>query len=73
MPQDIKEWVAKYECVTEGSLVKQVPLTDFNKGMIDRLAKVFKIHRRYRGPRSKTPHRECHKHMAERVSIYIRR
>ena len=72
MPEDIKEWVAKYECATEGSLVKQVPLTEFNKNMIKRISKVFKIQRRYRGPRAKNIHRECHKHLAERVSVYIR-
>ena len=72
MPQDIKDWINRYDSGTEGSLVKQVPLTDFNKNMIDRIAKIVPIVRRYRGPRAKNRHRECHKQNAERVSVYIR-
>lgn len=72
MPLEIKQWIDQYSSGTENSLVKQVPLTDFNKNMIDRIAKIVPIVRRYRGPRAKNIHRECHKHMAERVSVYIR-
>ena len=72
MPPEIKQWIDQYSSGTENSLVKQVPLTDFNKNMIDRIAKIVPIVRRYRGPRAKNIHRECHKHMAERVSLYIR-
>ena len=72
MPQDIKDWIGRYDSGKEGSLVKQVPLTEANKNMIDRIAKIVPIVRRYRGPRTKNRHRECHKRNAERVSVYIR-
>lgn len=72
MPTEIKQWINQYSSSTEGSLVKQVPLTEVNKNMIDRIAKIVPIVRRYRGPRAKNRHRECHKHLAERVSVYIR-
>lgn len=66
------EFFAKYDSGEEGSLVKQVPLTKENMDIINKIAKTIPIIRRYRGPRTKNRHRECHKQNAERVSVYIR-
>lgn len=69
---EFSDWLRKYDSGDEQSLVKQVPLTSENIGIINKLAKIVPIVRRYRGPRAKNLHRECHKHMAEKVSIYLR-
>ena len=66
------EFFSKYDSGGEESLVKQVPLTKENIDIINRIAKTIPIIRRYRGPRSKNIHRECHKKNAERVSIYLK-
>ena len=69
---ELYDFFDKYDSGSEASLVKQVPLTKENIRIIDKIAKKIPIIRRYRGPRSKNIHRECHKHMAERVSVYLR-
>ena len=69
---DFYDFFDKYDSGSEASLVKQVPLTKENIRIIDEIASKVPIIRRYRGPRSKNIHRECHKHMAERVSVYLR-
>jgi len=66
------DFFKKYDSGQEKSLVKQVPLTKQNIMIINEIAKKIYIVRRYRGPRAKNIHRECHKHLAERVSVYIR-
>ncbi len=74
LPPDIQSWILKYDAGTEQALVKQVPLTPDNISMIDRLAGMMLITRRYRGPRhnSRNFTRDCPKADAERVSVYLK-
>ena len=71
-PMDVLRWIKQYDSGKEGSLVKQVPLTESNLHMIDRIKQFVPIVRRYRGPRGGGFCRECVKANAKRVSIYIR-
>lgn len=74
LPSDLQSWIMRYDAGTEQALVKQVPLTPDNISMIDRLAGMMPITRRYRGPRhnSRNFTRDCPKKDAERVSIYLK-
>ena len=74
LPPDIQSWIMRYDAGSERALVKQVPLTPDNITMIDRLAGMMTITRRYRGPRhnSRNFTRDCPKKDAERVSVYLR-
>ena len=74
LPPDIQSWIMRYDAGSEQALVKQVPLTEDNITMIDRLAGMMTITRRYRGPRhnSRNFTRDCPKQDAERVSIYLK-
>jgi hypothetical protein len=66
-------FLKKYDAGKESALAKQIPLTADNIAIIDAIAKVVPIQRRYRGPRRGGGlMRECHKQDAERVSIYAR-
>ena len=66
-------FLKKYDSGDEKALAKQIPLTPDNIAIIDGIAKVIPIQRRYRGPRVRGGFmRECHKQDAERVSIYAR-
>ena len=66
-------WLKKYDAGDEMAIAKQIPLTRDNKIVIDAIAKVVPIIRRYRGPRVRGGYmRECHRQDAERVSIYAR-
>ena len=66
-------FLKKYDSGDEKALAKQIPLTPDNIAIIDGIAKVIPIIRRYRGPRVRGGYmRECHKQDAERVSIYAR-
>jgi len=66
-------FLKKYDSGDEKALAKQIPLTADNIAIIDGIAKVMPIIRRYRGPRVRGGYmRECHKQDAERVSIYAR-
>ena len=66
-------FLKKYDAGDEKALAKQIPLTPDNIAIIDGIAKVIPIIRRYRGPRLRGGFtRECHKQDAERVSIYAR-
>ena len=66
-------FLKQYDSGSEQSLAKQIPLTADNIRIIDQIAKVIPITRRYRGPRIRGGYmRECHKQDAERVSIYLR-
>jgi len=66
-------FLKKYDSGDEKSLAKQIPLTPDNIAIINGIAKVIPIIRRYRGPRLRGGlMRECHKQDAERVSIYVR-
>jgi len=70
---EFADWFRKYNSGDEQSLAKQIPLTEENIKVIDHIAKVIPIVRRYRGPRMRGGlMRECHKQDAERVSIYAR-
>ena len=63
----------KYDSGDDKALAKQIPLTADNISIIDAIARVVPITRRYRGPRLRGGFmRECHKQDAERVSIYAR-
>jgi hypothetical protein len=74
LPPDIQSWIMRYDAGSEQALVKQVPLTPDNITMIDRLAGIMLVTRRYRGPRhnSRNFTRDCPKKDAERVSVYLR-
>ena len=74
LPPDIQSWIMRYDAGSERALVKQVPLTEDNITMIDRLADIMLITRRYRGPRhnSRNFTRDCPKKDAERVSVYLK-
>jgi hypothetical protein len=74
LPPDMQSWILKYDAGAEQALVKQVPLTQDNITMIDRLAGMMPITRRYRGPRhnSNSMTRDCPKADAERVSVYLK-
>ena len=66
-------FLKKYDSGDEKALAKQIPLTPDNIAIIDGIAKVIPIIRRYRGPRVRGGYmRDCHKQDAERVSIYAR-
>jgi len=66
-------FLKKYDSGDEKSLAKQIPLTPDNIAIINGIAKVIPIIRRYRGPRLRGGlMRECHKQDAERVSIDVR-
>ena len=71
--QELKDFVNKYNSGQEKSIIKQVPLNQYNISMIKKLSNIFSIQKRYRGPRLRGGFmRECHKRDAERVSVYIR-
>jgi hypothetical protein len=74
LPPDIQSWIMRYDAGNEQALVKQVPLTEDNISMIDRLAGLLPLTRRYRGPRhnSRNFTRDCPKKDAERVSLYLK-
>ena len=73
LPPDIQSWILRYDAGSEQALVKQVPLTPENISMIDRLAGMMLITRRYRGPRKNRNFcRDCVRADAERVSIYLK-
>ena len=73
LPPDIQSWIMRYDAGSEQALVKQVPLTPDNITMIDRLASMMPLTRRYRGPRHNyNSTRDCPKKNAERVSIYLK-
>lgn len=74
LPPDIQSWILRYDAGSEQALVKQVPLTLENISMIDRLADLLPLTRRYRGPRhnSRNFTRDCPKADAERVSVYLK-
>ena len=73
LPPDIQSWIMRYDAGSEQALVKQVPLTPDNITMIDRLASMMPLTRRYRGPRHNfSMTRDCPKKDAERVSVYVR-
>jgi hypothetical protein len=66
-------FLKKYDAGDEKALAKQIPLTPDNIAIIDSIAKVIPITRRYRGPRLRGGYMgECHRQDAERVSIYAR-
>ena len=74
------DWLRKYDSGDEQALVKQVPLTEKNKSIIDKISKIVPIIRRYRGSSRvlpdgtfyKRPREHCTKLGAERVSIYLK-
>ena len=74
LPPDIQSWIMRYDAGSERALVKQVLLTPDNITMIDRVAGMMLVTRRYRGPRHNSRYftRDCPKKDAERVSIYLK-
>ena len=75
LPEDLRDFINEYDAIGEEAVVKQVPLTDKNKSLIKKLAKIYPIKRAYRGSSKESytrPRSYCHKDHAERVSVYLR-
>ena len=74
MPQDLKEWLYKYPAhENETAFAKGIPNTEYNHQLIDRLAKIVPIRRRYRGnskPGYRRPRDFVHKDMADTIALY---
>ena len=73
LPIQLQKWIQLYRAPhPEAAIVKQVPITEHNLQLIQELAEIIPIRRRYRGPRSRGFCRECHRANAERVSVYFK-
>jgi hypothetical protein len=84
LPADLQEFIRRYKAPQkELAIAKQIPITEENMRMIDRVARVIPIIRRWRGssrflgeigesPYYARPHAYCQKRGAERVTIYYR-
>ncbi len=84
LPLDMQEFLRRYRAPKkETAIAKQIPITEENMQMIDRVARVIPIIRRWRGssrflgelgrsPFYSRPQAHCQKRGAERVSIYYR-
>jgi len=84
LPLDVQEFLRRYRAPKkETAIAKQIPITDENMQMIDRIASMIPIIRRWRGssrflgelgnsPFYVRPQAHCQKRGAERVSIYYR-
>ena len=83
LPLDLQTWLKQYqapEC--ESAFAKDIPNSLENHQMADRLAKVVKIRRKYRGASLFTddnrvkiysrPSAYCHKKFADRFALYER-
>ena len=74
MPIDLKSWLNNYpspEC--EIAFAKGIPNTEYNHKIIDRLAKIIPIRRRYRGnskPGYRRPGAFVHKSQADTIALY---
>ena len=84
LPLDVQEFLRRYKAPQqETAIAKQIPITEENMQMIDRVAEVIPIIRRWRGssrylgeigesPYYARPQAHCQKQGAERVTIYYR-
>ena len=84
LPLDLQEFLRRYRAPQqETAIAKQIPITEENMQMIDRVARVIPIIRRWRGssrflgelgrsPFYSRPQAHCQKRGAERVTIYYR-
>jgi hypothetical protein len=76
LPRDLQAWLDQYKAPTsESAFAKDVPNSWYNHHMADRLAKVVKIRRKYRGSSTETyrrPTAYCHKAQADRFALYER-
>ena len=76
LPPDIYNWLRQYPAPEqEEAFAKDIPNTDFNHKMTDRLARYVQIRRKYRGKSRygyTRPQAFCHKHGADRFALYNR-
>ena len=76
LPLDLQAWMKQYqapEC--ERAFAKDIPNRWYDHQMANRLAKIIKIRRKYRGSSSvyyRRPTAYCHKNHANRFAIYER-
>jgi len=76
LPLDLQTWLKQYqapEC--ESAFAKDIPNSLENHQMADRLAKVVKIRRKYRGSSwggYRRPASFCHRGFADRFALYER-
>ena len=83
LPPDIYNWLRQYPAPEqEEAFAKDIPNTDFNHKMTDRLARYVQIRRKYRGSSIysddcrikiyQRPRDYCHKKFADRFALYNR-
>ena len=76
LPPDIYNWLRQYPAPEhEEAFAKDIPNTEYNHIMTDRLAKLVQIRRKYRGKSGygyTRPRDYCHKHGADRFALYNR-
>jgi hypothetical protein len=84
LPVDLQEFIRRHRAPQkERAIAKQIPITEENMEMIERIARLVPITRRWRGssrflgeigksPFYSRPRAHCQKRGAERVTIYYR-
>lgn len=84
LPEDLQEFIRRHRAPQkERAIAKQIPITEDNMEMIDRIARMIPITRRWRGSSRflgeigkshfyARPQAHCQKLGAERVTIYYR-
>ena len=84
LPVDMQEFIRRHRAPQkERAIAKQIPVTEENIAMIDRIARMIPIIRRWRGssrflgeigksPFYRRPQAHCQKVGAEQVTIYYR-
>ena len=76
LPLDLQAWMKQYQAPQcERAFVKDIPNRWYDHQMANRLAKIIKIRRKYRGSSSvyyRRPTAYCHKNHANRFAIYER-
>ena len=76
LPEEIQGWLNQYKSPeSECSIAKGIPNTEYNNQLIDRLSKIIKLRRKYRGsskPGYNRPGAFCHKNYADTIALYPR-
>lgn len=83
LPKDIQAWLDQYKAPSnESAFAKDIPNNWYNHQMANRLAKVVKIRKKYRGSSIfieegkvcvySRPTSFCHRQFADRFAIYER-
>ena len=76
LPIDLQAWMKQYKAPDhESAFAKDIPNSWYNHYMANRLSKVVKIRRKYRGSsneRYRRPTAFCHKEFADRFALYER-